>query len=114
MERNALKYLVDALLWADLCATAVVGLLLGFVIPRGPRPPADRFFLGLHRQQWCDIHLWLSLMLLALLAVHLVLNWRWVVQISRRMFGDRWRRVLWLLAGAWLPLLALSWLLARC
>ena len=89
MERNALKYMVDVLLYVFFCSMAVVGLLLGFVIPRGRH--GEPFFWGLHRHQWGQIHLVLSLLLLALVVTHIWLNWRWVVQISRRLFAERRR-----------------------
>jgi hypothetical protein len=109
VQRNALRYLIDALLFVDLSAIAVVGLLLGFVIPRGR--DGDKVFLGLHRHDWGDIHLYLSLALLALLVLHLWLNWRWVVTISRRIFEQRWRWVLLSLSMGWFALLLVAWLL---
>jgi hypothetical protein len=111
MRRNALRYVVDALLFVDLCAISVVGILLGFVIPK--EPGHDKFFLGLHRHQWGDIHLYLSLAMLVLLAIHLWLNWRWVVQISQRLFAQRWKVALLILSGGWIIVLLLAWVLAR-
>jgi hypothetical protein len=108
MQRNALRYAVDALLYAHLSAALVVGLLLAFVIPRGRG--GNKYFLGLHRHEWGDVHLYLSLVLVALVAIHLVLNWSWVTRITERMFKGR--GVLWLLALGWLPLLAVCWLVA--
>lgn len=35
MKKNVLKYLIDVMLFIDMCAIAVIGLLLGFVIPKG-------------------------------------------------------------------------------
>ena len=112
VKRNALRYLVDALLYVFLCSISVVGLLLGFVIPRG-RQPGERLLWGLHRHQWGDIHLVFSLLLLVMVVVHLWLNWRWVVQISRRLFSERWRGALLLFSAAWVPVLFFAWLLAR-
>jgi len=111
MQRNALRYLVDALLLVDICAISVVGILLGFVIPKGPGP--DKFFLGLHRHQWGSIHLDLSLALLGLLVIHLWINWRWVTQISRRLFPIHHRSVLLALSGGWIAVLLVAWVLAR-
>lgn len=111
-RRTELKYLVDALLFVDMCAVSMVGLLLGFVIPRGPGQ--GKVFLGLHRHDWADIHLQLSLLLIGLLVVHLVLSWSWITGFSRRHLGPGWKTKLWLLCAAWLPLVALGWLLKRC
>jgi hypothetical protein len=35
MQKNTLKFILDALLFVSLTSTAVVGLLLAFVIPGG-------------------------------------------------------------------------------
>jgi hypothetical protein len=109
--RNALKYLIDSMLFVVLGAGAAVGILLGFVIPRGRG--GGNYFLGLHRHAWGDIHLWLSLALIVLLVVHVWLNWRWVTKISRRLFEDRWRRFLILLCFGWIGLLTVAWLVKR-
>ena len=113
-QRTALKYLVDVLLLIEMCSISVVGILLGFVIPRGPVPDRDKFFLGLHRHEWGTIHLYLSLVLLVLLVIHIWLNWRWVTQVSQRLFEGRWRQTLALIAAAWIVVLALGWLPMRC
>lgn len=112
MSRTAAKLLVDALLFVDTCALAAVGLLLAWVVPRGPG--RDKVFLGLHRHDWIDIHLQLSLLFLALLVLHLVLSWSWITGSSRRHLGPAWRGKLWLLSFAWIGLLALAWVLKRC
>ena len=111
MRRNALKYLTDAMLFVVFSAAAAVGVLLGFVIPRGRG--GGKYFLGLHRHEWGDIHLWLSLAMIMLLVVHLWLNWSWVVKISRRLFAGRWRQVLVLLALGWFGVLLVAWLIKR-
>ena len=113
MQRNALKYLVDALLFVDLCSISVVGILLGFVIPRGRGLAADKYFLGLHRHQWGNIHLWLSMILLVLVVVHVWLNWKWVVRLSRRLFDARWKKVLLALSVSWIAVLFICWAIVR-
>jgi hypothetical protein len=36
---------------------------------------------GLTRHQWGDIHFWISLGLLVVIAVHLALHWNWIVAV---------------------------------
>jgi hypothetical protein len=111
MKKNDWKVLIDALLFVDLCSIAVIGLLLAFVIPTGKTPEASKFLLGLHRHQWGDIHLYLSLMLLGLLILHVWLNWTWVVQSAKSYVGESWRKYLWMLCWAWIPVLFAAWVL---
>ncbi|NLI83053.1 MAG: DUF4405 domain-containing protein [Deltaproteobacteria bacterium] len=113
MKRNDWKFVIDALLFVDLCSIAAIGLLLAFVIPFGGGTAVPKYFLGLHRHDWGDIHLYLSLFLLVLLILHIWLNWSWVVGTTRAYFGERWKKALWTLSGAWLVVLLLAWAMVR-
>jgi hypothetical protein len=111
MTKNHIKYIIDTLLLAHISSIAILGFLLGFVIPKG-RSRAEAAFGGLHRHDWGDIHLYLSISLLALLTVHLWLNWRWIVQSTKRYFGNQWKVWLWAVSGAWIAVLACAWIIA--
>ena len=71
MKMNDWKYLADTLLFVGICSLAVTGLLLAFVIPSGKGPEASKYFLGIHRHAWGDIHLYVALSLLAILVLHI-------------------------------------------
>jgi hypothetical protein len=101
MTKNALKYILTALLFADLSSIAVLGLLLAFVIPSGKTSMGAKVFLGLHRSKWVDIHVTLSLILLGLIAWHVWLSRDWVTSSAKRFFADKWQKALWVLSGAW-------------
>ena len=111
MKKNDLKYLINSILFIDVCCIAVMGLLLAFVIPSGGR--AAKRFLGLSRHTWGDVHLSFSLVLLVLLALHLWLNRTWIVQSTKRYFGDYWQQVLWGFCGAWVVVLLLAMIAAH-
>jgi hypothetical protein len=111
MKKNDWKYLLDALLFVDLCSIAAIGLLLAFVIPSGRAPDTSKYFLGLHRHDWGNIHLYLALFLLVLLVLHLWLNWTWVVHSTKNYFGSQWKNAFWALSGAWIVVLFLGWLI---
>jgi len=113
MKKNPIKYIVNTMLFIDVCAIAAIGLLLAYAIPGERAAQASKYFLGLHRHDWGTIHLYLSIFLLVLLAIHIGLNWNWIAQSTRRYFGDRWKNVLWLVSGAWILVLAISWIMAK-
>lgn len=46
-------------------------------------------FLGLSRHDWLDLHDWTAVALMTILALHLLLNWRWVVSVTERLLGGR-------------------------
>lgn len=110
MNKILLKYCINVALFIDMCSMAALGLLLAFVIPRGGSRGSGNVFLGLHRHVWSDIHFYLSLLLLVLLALHLWFNRNWIVQTTKRYFGRRWRNFLIILTGAWVVVLLVIWL----
>jgi Na+-driven multidrug efflux pump len=110
LKKNTLKYFVNAALFVDISSMAVLGFLLAFVIPRGRARAFSEYFFGLHRHQWTDIHLFLSLFLVPLLFFHILFNWTWVVQSSKRCIGDRWKTFLWALCAAWILALFAGWI----
>ena len=111
-NKNTIKYIIDALLFIDICTIAAIGLLLAYVIPEGQGVHAGKYFLGLHRHDWGHIHLNLSLGLLVLLVLHLWYNWTWIRQSTKRYFGEKWKAVLWGLSAAWLLVLIVARLFA--
>jgi hypothetical protein len=113
MTKNALKYFVTALLFVDLSSIAVLGLLLAFVIPSGKVSMEAKVFLGLHRSKWVDTHVTLSLILLALIAWHIWLSRDWITSSAKKLFGERWKKALWVLSGAWLVVVFLGWLVLK-
>jgi Domain of unknown function (DUF4405) len=108
ISRTDWKYIVDTLMALCLLGIVLIGLLLGFVIPEGRLAPGQsKYFLGVHRHQWGDVHLCLSLAFTALVVVHLGLAWRWVKGKADSLFGKAWKAVVGLtvLAAVLVPIL---------
>lgn len=90
MNKNSWKYLIDTLLFICIFGLAFIGILMAFFMAEGPTiNDQGKYFLGLHRHQWGDIHLILSLAFIALTIIHLILAWNWVKAQSRRIFKDK-------------------------
>jgi len=109
LKKNTLKYFINVTLFVDITSIAVLGLLLGFVIPKGQGGAFQNYFLGLHHHEWADIHLWLSLLFLILLVFHVWLNWTWVIQSTKRYLGDHWKNFFWAISFAWIIVLIVGW-----
>ena len=109
MKKNTLKYLINVTLFIDMTSVTVLGFLLGFVIPKGQGHSSQNYFLGLHRYDWADIHLYLALLLLPLLVFHVWFNWTWVIQSTKRYMGDHWKNFLWAISFAWIIVLIFGW-----
>ena len=112
MKKNNLKYLVDTLLFLCMVGLALIGFLMAFFLAEGPAGQiSGKYFLGLHRHQWGDIHLYLSIIFSLLVVIHLMLNWKWIKSQAERLFKRGWKAALLLTLASAFILMALMWLL---
>jgi hypothetical protein len=98
-----LNRIVDFLLWIAICLMLATGFILRYRLPPGSRGGRGLAIWDWSRHDWGDLHTWLAYTVCALVVIHLVLHWRWLMTIA-------WPRLKWpviagLLAGI---LLALS------
>jgi Domain of unknown function (DUF4405) len=105
MTRTKLNFVVDAVAFGAFLFLASTGVLLRYQLPPGSgglsgrgtgRGEAQQTALTLWswtRHDWGAIHFWIACALLAVLAVHLFLHWKWVVCVVRGKATDRsgWR-----------------------
>lgn len=100
MKRSTIHFAVDSLALVALVAMTSTGFLLRYVLPPGSgrllgegtgygaaRNPITLLW-GLTRQEWGSIHFWISTALMAILAVHIFLHWRWIVSVVRNRPKD--------------------------
>ena len=98
MDKSKLRFVVQALMFLCLMAVAGIGLLMEFVLIPGKEKIAkygrnvNLTFLGLDRNDWVEVHLYIALTFLSLLAVHLALHWKKVVGLYNKMIPDQKRR----------------------
>ena len=75
MKKTDWQYLVDTLLFLCIVGIVFIGFLMGLVIPKGPTAQESaKYFLGLHRHQWGNIHFYLSITFTVLIIIHLILS----------------------------------------
>lgn len=81
MKSSTLKFLIDSIAFVAFVLLATTGLLMRFVLP----PGSGRFraLWGMDRHEWGQLHFWIAMAMLAAIALHLVLNWKWVVCMVR-------------------------------
>jgi hypothetical protein len=110
MKKTDWQYLVDTLLFLCIVGIAFIGILMGLVLPKGPSAPESaKYFLGLHRHQWGNIHFYLSIAFVSLVIIHLILSWKWIKNKSRQLFKKGWGAALILTAMASILVLFLFW-----
>ena len=79
MNRTIANIIIDiiaAILFLGMIAT---GYILRFPLPPGSNKTLSLW--GYTRHQWGDVHFWISMGLLAVLVIHLVLHWNWIVTV---------------------------------
>jgi hypothetical protein len=82
MRKPTRNFLVDALAFTVFVLLTASGVLMRYVLP----PGSGRFTTvwGLDRHEWGSIHFWIAIGLLAVLALHVFLHWRWIVNVAKR------------------------------
>lgn len=80
--RNLLNRVLNLLLYLCFASLLGTGMMLKFRLPPGSRGGHGLTALGLDRHEWGDIHFWLSIAFLLLVALHLILNWPWLKRVA--------------------------------
>ncbi len=79
--------IIDSLLFIGGMITALSGIYFLF-LPiggyQGGRNPLYGVIILFKRHTWSDIHVWASVAVLALGAMHIPLHWKWFVNMSKR------------------------------
>lgn len=93
MKRIHLNALIDLVAFAGVLTLLSTGLILQFKLGHGSghgmgsgRGASERevaALWGLTRHEWGEVHYWVAYALLTVLAVHLILHWKWIFSVVR-------------------------------
>ena len=83
-DPNRWKRWLDLTLYLLLVGLCVTGAIMKWKLPPGSRGGHGLSLWGWDRHQWGELHFILALILVALLVLHLFLNWRWVCMVACR------------------------------
>ncbi len=81
MRRPTLNLLVDSVAFAGFVFLTTTGVLMRYVLP--PGSGHHSVVWGLDRHDWGAIHFWIAAGFLCVLAFHLFLHWKWIVNAVR-------------------------------
>lgn len=73
--------IVDGFAFIGFLLLITTGVLMRYVLPPGSGRRTGIW--GLDRHGWGDLHFWIAVAFLAILALHLVLHWKWLVAVVR-------------------------------
>jgi hypothetical protein len=83
MNKAKLNYWVDVSIGIAFVLSAVSGLV--FLLPANPDSGLNAGVLGISYQVWDRVHTWSSMVMIAGVAMHLVLHWKWIIAMTKRM-----------------------------
>ncbi len=83
MKRTSLNFIIDAIAFTGFVFLTTTGVLMHFVLPPGSGHYSTVW--GLDRHEWGGLHLWIAIVFFSVLALHLVLHWRWIVCVATSM-----------------------------
>jgi hypothetical protein len=80
---------IDVVLFAQAVSLASTGAVMKWVLPPGSGGhgwgggrgwgQGPRRLFEMSRHDWGELHFWIAVSLVAVLALHLVVHWRWIV-----------------------------------
>lgn len=79
MKRSSLNLFIDVLAFIGLILLLGSGLLVRYILPPGSGEHLAVWTLTRH--EWGGVHFWIAVFLTAVVTVHLILHWRWIVTV---------------------------------
>ena len=100
MKRGTLNFVVVLVSFINLVCLALIGLIMKYILPPGTGGRGRMLHSGggreqikqlwsMTRHEWGDIHFYLALAFVSLMALHIVLNWNWIKSHFKSLLGIR-------------------------
>ena len=89
MEKSKLNYIVDVLMGVAFVIASITGLVVFFFLPSGVKQGRYLEFLGIIKGTWTAWHNWAGIIIIVLVLVHLILHWKWMVNMTKSFFGGK-------------------------
>ena len=91
MRKSMKNYVVFVVLFLLGLLEMVSGFVLWFALPQGGWHGGrfggvENAFWSLSRHTWVDIHDWTAVVIVAVIIIHLVLHWKWIVYMTKKAF----------------------------
>ena len=94
MRKWVQNYTVFIIMFLLGLCQAVSGFTLWLALPSGQGYQGGRgagletsTFLSWTRHDWIDLHDWTAVALLAMLIIHLILHWKWIIYMTKKSFS---------------------------
>jgi cytochrome b561 len=93
VKKVAEQYVASIALFVLFALDCFSGFVVWLILPRGSLDyynmlsGSGRTFWGLQRNVWVDIHAWLATLIVAIIIIHIILNWRWLISVSKKILN---------------------------
>jgi len=87
MKLVKLNFIIDIIAFVGFVLLTTTGVLMRYILPPGSGRHSTIW--NLDRHDWGGIHFWISVGFFAILAVHLLLHWRWIVNVIKGHSNER-------------------------
>lgn len=81
MKASNKNYIIDIVGFVCFIFLVSTGVILYYNLPKGSGHGITIW--GLDRHEWGTIHFWIAVFFLLVLALHLVLHWKWIVSLTK-------------------------------
>jgi hypothetical protein len=88
------QYVSTIMLFILFILDCFSGFVIWLFLPRGALDynamlsGNGRTFWGLQRNAWLDLHVWIAVLILSISIIHLILNWKWIVNVSKNVLNS--------------------------
>jgi len=108
MKRTNLNFIIDIIAFFGFVVLTTTGVLMRYILPPGSGHHSTIW--SLDRHDWGGLHFWIAIVFFAILSLHLVLHWRWILTVfsGRPQEGSGYRAGLGLFALIVVVALAIS------
>jgi len=98
MRRITLNFIVDSVSFVNLVGLGFTGFIIKYILPPGTGGLGRlqhsgqgrvqiKYFWSMTRHEWGDIHFYLAVLFVILMAVHIVLHWTWIKNYLKSLPG---------------------------
>lgn len=86
MKRSYLNFFIDIIAFIGFAVLTTTGVLMRYILPPGSGHYSTLW--NLDRHEWGNIHFRISVAFFSILTLHLILHWRWIVNVITGRPGE--------------------------
>jgi hypothetical protein len=90
-EQTRNNWLIDACLFLGAMLSSITGIYFLYLPVggyQGGRNPMHGVTILFQRETWDDLHTWFGLLMIIAALVHIVVHWKWILNMARRVLRE--------------------------